>query len=283
MEVQIAVSVESTTAVLPAGTPCWVDLATTDESTAQEFYGGLFEWDFYVANDPSTVNRRYAIASRDAAPTGGIYQAAPDQQTGWTLQLAVYNTANTADWVEHLGGWPAQGPIDIPERGSILRASDPCGVPVVFWQPTQDWAFARGGPGTFAGADLYTRDGAASDRFFCRLFNLTSEQIGLGDIDYAEWRLDGQPVLYRYVMGADYLETTPSHWLVHFAVDPARGVDGAAGHAIMLGGTVLIQPYDTPFGRVAVLADPGGSVFAVIDPARATEPPRAEVDDPHDD
>lgn len=270
-------------AILPAGTPCWVELASMDVSAAQEFYGALFDWDFHVQNDPSTVDRRYTIASRDAVPTAGIRQA-QTEHIGWSIHLAVHDTAATAGWVEHLGASPTLGPIDIPERGSILHATDPSGAHVVFWAPDETWQFASGVPGAFAGADLYTHDPELADRFFCRLLNLTSQQIGLGSIDYAEWRLDGTPVAYRYVMGSDYLASTPAHWLVHFTVNPARGTDAAAGQAIMLGGTVLIEPYDTPFGRIAVLADPLGAVFAVIDHAEAIEGwQRAEVEDPYDD
>ncbi len=30
----------------PAGTPCWVDLATPDLAAAREFYGALLGWSF---------------------------------------------------------------------------------------------------------------------------------------------------------------------------------------------------------------------------------------------
>jgi len=269
--------------VLPAGTPCWVELASTDAAVARDFYAELFGWDIHLQHDPSTRDRRYAIASRDLTQTAGIRQA-NDNHSGWSIHLAVHNTAAAVEWVQHLGGVPTLGPMEIPERGTILHATAPGGVHVVFWEPAPTWQFATGTPGTFAGADLYTHDGTVADDFFCRLFNLTSEQIGLGAIDYAEWRLDGAPVLYRYVMGSDYLTTTPAHWLVYFTVDPAGGADAAAGQTIMLGGTVLIEPYDTPFGRTAVLADPTGEVFAIIDHAAAIEDwQRSQVDDPHDD
>lgn len=29
----------------PVGTPCWVDLMTSDIGAAKEFYGGLFGWE----------------------------------------------------------------------------------------------------------------------------------------------------------------------------------------------------------------------------------------------
>jgi predicted enzyme related to lactoylglutathione lyase len=72
--------------------------------------------------------------------------------------------------------------------------------------------------------------------------------------------------------------------MVYFKIDPASGTDAACGRVLKLGGQVVIQPYDTAFGRMAILADPDGSVFAVIDHSRVLEGVgRAEVDDPYDD
>ena len=35
------------------GTPCWVDLGTTDLEGAKSFYGDLFGWSAQVAEDPA--------------------------------------------------------------------------------------------------------------------------------------------------------------------------------------------------------------------------------------
>jgi predicted enzyme related to lactoylglutathione lyase len=269
-------------AALPPGTPCWVELATVDERTAQRFYGELFGWEFTTNRDPVTLNRRYDLAHCRGRPAAGVYRAAERQQRGWILHLAVHNTDSTAEWVERLGGRVTLGPAHIPARGSILHALDAAGAPVVFWQAPPGWDFASGTPWTLSGADLNTHDGASADSFYCRLFNFTSEQIGRGDIDYAEWRLNGNAVLYRYVMHPAQA-ALPPHWMLYFAVDPARGADAVAGHALMLGGSVLTEPFDTPFGRTVVLADPDGAVFSIIDHSRVVVGPgRAEVDDPDD-
>ncbi|MEU6642290.1 VOC family protein [Saccharomonospora sp. NPDC046836] len=272
-------------ALFPAGVPCWVELASADEAAAREFYKKLFGWEFVVKRDPATLNRRYSIASLLDSEVAGLYQTARDQPTGWIVQLSVTSTASTAEWVQRLGGTVTLGPVGIPDRGSILHAVDPSGAPVVFWQPPADWAFATSFPGTFSGADLNTHDGAGADHFYCRLFDFTSQQIGGDGIDYAEWRLGHQPVLYRYVLDAEYRASIPPHWMVYFDADPMRGADAMAGQAIMFGGSVVTPPFDTPFGRTAVLADPGGSVFSIVDHSRPvdTGAGRAEVDDPYDD
>jgi uncharacterized protein len=104
-------------------------------------------------------------------------------------------------------------------------------------------------------------------------------------IDYVEWRLERQPVLYRYVMGPEYQPVTAAHWMVYFEIEPARGTDTTAGHALMLGGKIAVEPCDSPLGRIAALADPAGAIFAVVDRSVTREVwgSRAEVDDPYDD
>lgn len=271
--------------LLPPGMPCWVELATGDEDAAQHFYGTLFGWTFRAHRDPSTPTGWYLIATLGGTQAGGLYRAAPGSAPQWTVNIAVHNTTAAAEWVARLGGVVTLRPVAIPHRGSVLHGQDPAGAPLVLWQPPPDWNFGTGVPNTFATADLNTRDGATADAFFGRLFHYRCVQIGdHHGIDYAEWQLDHQPVLYRYVMGPEYPPGTPPHWMVYFAADPATGVDATAAHAVTLGGRIVVDPYDSPWGRIAVVADPAGAVFSIVD---RTEVPqdwgRAEVDDPYDD
>jgi hypothetical protein len=269
---------------VPSGVPCWIELACSDEAVMQNFYGRLFGWDYELRRDPATPTGRYSIASLGGVQVGGLYRAPAESARGWTVHLAVQQAASAAEWVESLGGRVTLGPVEVPGRGNILHAVDPTGAPVVFWEPSATWEFGVGVPHTFSGADLNTHDGEGADYFYCKLFNYVSQQIGDAvTVDYVAWHIDRFPVLYRYVMGPEYSPDTPPHWMIYFVVDPARGTDATAGQAIMLGGNVVIQPYDSAFGRMAILADPEGAVFAVIDHSQATDSGRAEVDDPYDD
>jgi predicted enzyme related to lactoylglutathione lyase len=51
---------------------------------------------------------------------------------------------------------------------------------------------------------------------------------------------------------------TPPHWGVTFGVDDA---DAIAGKALGLGGKLLAAPFDAPWVRMAVIADPQGATF----------------------
>jgi predicted enzyme related to lactoylglutathione lyase len=67
-------------------------------------------------------------------------------------------------------------------------------------------------------------------------------------------------------------EGTPSHWLVYFGVP---STDDAVAAAEAGGGSVRMPAMDSPFGRLAVLADPAGAAFCVIETDANRQPDRA--------
>lgn len=278
----MAIESSATTAVLPAGAPCWVELATGNEKRALDFYGMLFGWEYRLTPDSTVMTGQYAVANRDGFAVAGIFQS--ERPSGWVPHIAVSDTTAGADRVGVCGGQVELGPIDFPRYDSMVYARDPLGAPVVLRSPPVGWLFTSGSAGTFASADLNTRDGVVADEFYCRMFGFQSVQLGDGlDFDYAQWQVDGHPVLYRYVMGPEYQPGTPAHWMVYFVADPAEGTDVTAGRALGLGGTLAIEPHDSALGRVAILVDPDGAPFAVIDTTDSPESRRAAVEDPDDD
>ncbi|NEE61008.1 VOC family protein, partial [Streptomyces sp. SID8455] len=56
----------------------------------------------------------------------------------------------------------------------------------------------------------------------------------------------------------------PSYFLTYFAV---ADCDAAAELAVQLGGRVSAPPFDIPYGRMAVLHDDQGALFAVLQPS----------------
>ncbi|MER7035818.1 VOC family protein, partial [Streptomyces albidoflavus] len=68
----------------------------------------------------------------------------------------------------------------------------------------------------------------------------------------------------RAVLTDAFPEMMPSYFLSYFAV---ADCDRAAGTAVHLGGRISAPPYDVPRGRIAVLQDDQGAVFAVLEPA----------------
>jgi predicted enzyme related to lactoylglutathione lyase len=77
------------------------------------------------------------------------------------------------------------------------------------------------------------------------------------------WAEAGAPPGFEDVVATinrigDDQRDTPPHWSVTFAVDDA---DTAAATATQLGGTVLVPPFDAPWVRMTILADPQGATF----------------------
>jgi predicted enzyme related to lactoylglutathione lyase len=61
-------------------------------------------------------------------------------------------------------------------------------------------------------------------------------------------------------------EGTPAAWSIFFAVDDA---DAIVTRVEQLGGTVSRAPEDTPYGRLATVADPMGAQFRLVAPNEA--------------
>ena len=61
-------------------------------------------------------------------------------------------------------------------------------------------------------------------------------------------------------------EGIPPHWTSYFAVDDT---DAACEQAAAAGGEVRVPAFHTPFGRIAVLSDPFGATFSVVQMAAA--------------
>jgi predicted enzyme related to lactoylglutathione lyase len=269
------------------GSVCWIDVSTVDPAGSRDFYAGLFGWTYQIDGDPR--RGRYTTALLDGRPVAGLagIPAPAGQPVTWMLYLASANIKHTAGVFHQWGGRVLYGPTAVPGQGNMLIGVDPTGAAIGFWQPTRAWMFHTTDPGSLFWAELNTRDGKRADEFFANLFGYVQQQIGDGiDVDYTTWSRGAQLMLGRLQVGGDWSSDIAAHWMPHFAVDPQTGTDVAAGRVLELGGRVNIYPYDTELGRIALVADPSGAAFALIDPTarlELTTSGLAAVDDPDDD
>jgi predicted enzyme related to lactoylglutathione lyase len=120
--------------------------------------------------------------------------------------------------------------------------------------------------GTFCWVDLATTDPAGAKAFYGELFGWEAEDtLGGGGGTYTMMRLDGDEVCALYEMEAERRDMgVPPHWLSYVSVGSA---DETAARAEELGGSVLMEAFDAAgFGRMAVIEDPTGGVFAAWEP-----------------
>jgi len=246
----------------PEGAPCWVDLNTPDLAGAQRFYGGLFDWTF-DAGDPAMGH--YAMCRLGGKMVAGIAPKQPGMEmpTVWSVYLKSSDIEATAREVTQAGGTLLFPPMDIPGSGRMMFAVDPTGAAFGCWQPGDHrGAELFGTPGAMCWHEVNTRDGAAADRFYAGIFGFTQTQIGDGErFDYTVWKTGDRDVCGRMKMGSEWGDIPP-HWMTYFAVGDC---DASVAKIKQLGGNLMHGPFDSPHGRIAVVSDPYGAVFSIID------------------
>ncbi len=112
--------------------------------------------------------------------------------------------------------------------------------------------------------ELITDDPAAT-AFYEQVLGVTTAKMGDPAFgDYTLFLVNGEMVGGSV---APQMPGVPNHWNVYFAV---TGADATAAKAAELGGSVLAEPFDTPVGRMAVISDPQGATFSILQPAEQT-------------
>lgn len=262
------------------GTPCWIELSTPDLDGAREFYTGLFGWECV----PGEQNG-HLIAYRDGYPVAGLRARAGGTPT-WRLYLAAQDSAAVALRGERLGARVLLDREWVPELGGRVVLESPAGDEFGLLDTSGPLRGDVGLPGTLTWAELVTIKAQRADLFYQGLFGYEGEQFGTAHrSDYSVWFLGGDSVLARVSMIRKYVtpETRP-HWLLYLGADPGIGTDATVHEAIARGGRVRVDPYETSLGRVAVLRDPTGARFALVDSASTVlTSPGTGNDDPYDD
>ncbi|WP_181764009.1 VOC family protein [Streptomyces albidus (ex Kaewkla and Franco 2022)] len=254
------------------GTPCWASLLVYELAGSQEFYHELFGWEFY--SGPQHLGP-YVRAMVDGQEVAGLGEIAPGRRlsASWLPYMATDDADATADLIRERGGTVAVGPLDADEAGRMAIAADTTGATFGVWQTapqTDNLTPAPAGvPGTPVWYELVTRDSSTAGHFYPAVFGYESlaepgaEAGADAGFDYLTLHLQGKPVAGIHGVGRELPRDRGPHWKTYFAVDDPdatiRLVNG-------LGGTVVHEPDDSPYGRVATAADPEGAQFSVIAP-----------------
>lgn len=247
------------------GVPCWVDLITPDVEAARTFYGELFGWEYDARPMPSESGETtyYYMATLGGRNAAGLMEQPPEAIGGppsWQTYFAVDDADATAARVAEAGGTLLFPVDEIPGSGRMTLALDPAGALFGLWQ-------SKGHIGSAAvneaGApiwhELQSDDAAASATFYETLTGDGRQIDNMGQFDYISLTSDSKAV--AGIMPKQDA-SQPNVWLVYFGVDD---VDAAAAQAASLGGRIVAEPFTIEgVGRMAVLADPQGVVFAIM-------------------
>ena len=249
------------------GTPNWVDLQTTDQAAAKQFYSSLLGWS-YDDNPMPGGGAVYAMATVDGETVAAIAPMPPGAPEGrppmWNTYIAVDDVDTEVDEVTLAGGEVLMPAFDIGDAGRMTFIADPTGAVVGLWQ-----AYGHIGAtlvnetGAVIWNELITDKPDLALAFYDAVVGMSNATVEMAP---------GQNYRLLKAGGTDVggcmeppMPGVPNHWHVYFAVDDA---DATAIKARTEGGQVVVEPFEIPsVGRSAVLSDPQGGVFSVLQPA----------------
>jgi uncharacterized protein len=250
----------------PLGSPCWADLWTSDVEGSRRFYPALFGWE---AQEPSPEFGGYFMFTRDGVPTAGAMGDMGDMRANdtWKIYLTTDDITKTVEAAGTDGAQIISPPMAVADLGIQAVLVDPTGAHVGAWQPGTFPGFTvlneRGAPSWF---ELHTRDHAAAVAFYRSVFHWDTDAVGDSDeFRYTTMRdPSGQGELAGIMDAKAFLpEGVSAHWSVYWEVDDA---DTTVAKVKALGGSVVMDAVDTPYGRLATVADPAGAEFKLRTP-----------------
>lgn len=250
-----------------AGTASWYDLTTAKPEETRQFYSRLFGWTF---EDQGPDYGHYHWVRKDGHAVAGFIPTSPELQnmpSVWTVYYASDDAQSDAARIRELGGQVLVEPMQVQHLGHMLVAADPTGAMFGLWQPLEfHGSELENEHGSMTWQEVNTRDADQARDFYTRLLGATSEPIPLetmpGGTAYHILQKDAQNVAGILQMDPEHWPlTTPPHWMPYFAVNDVRE---AVQVAAASGGAVSVPPFDTPYGPVAVLSDPAGAAFTVV-------------------
>ncbi len=244
----------------PHGRFTWSDAAVPDLEAGKAFYAALFGWE--ADEVPGYV--MFRLRGNVVAGMGQLSEArrAEGFDPLWSSYVNVESADDIAVRAAGLGATVLVPPMDIQGAGRMTYIADPAGAKLGFWQPDgHEGAGSFNEVGEMAWNELATRDPAAASDFYPSLlpWKLREEAGPDGAVSYRTILLDGRPNGGIYALGGP--AEVDSHWAVYFSV---ANTDDFVSEAILRGGQAVAGPFDTPFGRVAGIADDQGASFRVI-------------------
>jgi predicted enzyme related to lactoylglutathione lyase len=249
----------------PVGAFSWIELATSDQVGAKNFYGSLFGWT--AEDSPMGPGETYTTFRLNGGAAAAAYTMRREQRAqgvppNWMIYVTVESADQAAKRAGELAGSVCAPAFDVMDYGRMAVLQDPTGATFSVWQAkTHAGITVTGEPGTLCWADLSTPDVEKAKRFYEGLFHWNihageKDSSGYLHIKNGEHYIGGIPPASHRQPGA------PPHWLAYFLVSDC---DATAAKAHSMGAKLFLPP--TTFekvGRMSVISDPQGAVFAIF-------------------
>lgn len=244
----------------------WVDLATTNQDAAKNFYGKLFGWEF--VDKPMPHGGVYSMAQKNGRDVTAIFTMEAEKTSQnipphWQSYINTVNLdATIAAWQNH-GGSLIMPAFDVMESGTMAIAQDPTDAIVYLWQPKAHFgAGVVNEINTFSWAELQTWDAEQATKFYQNVFGWDID-IDEKPPNYIMASVKGLANCGIFDMGKTQLpREIPAKWAVYFNVE---NLDASMDLVKELGGKVLMPPMAVDVGRFTTIMDPQGAMVTLIE------------------
>lgn len=264
----------------PVGTPVWLDLGSNDFAASKDFYNGLFGWEF---EDSGPEFGHYAMIRNNGTAVGGAMDTSGmtcpeggEIPSVWDVYLSVDDLEARLAKARENGATVIVEPGQVGDAGRFAIVVDPSGTPIGMWEPNQLSGYDfTGAPGSPVWFELMTSDFDRAVDFYTKVFdadfvpmpesegfyvtNGTGDATKFGVCNVLMWGENpGAPTPGR----------PNNYWRIYLNTE---SLDPALEKVRELGGQVLDGPEESPFGRLATIADPQGAFFQLIATSEASE------------
>lgn len=253
------------------GTVSWVDLSTPDLEGAQRFYGALLGWEL---DTQRTQMGEYTVAQSGGREVAGMMAQAPETAgppAAWTVFIVVDDMEGTLSDANKAGGAVLQPPFEIPGGALVAVVADRSGAmfALISGGPDPGYPYFSEDAGAVCWAELMTCDVQAATGFYREVFGWIAETDDTSPVPYTVFRLQGDEVAGMIGRPDDLPPELPDSWSAYFSVTDCAATQSLAAE---LGGSIILPATPTPMGPFAVLADPAGAAFQVMEMRSPADP-----------
>jgi uncharacterized protein len=243
----------------PDGTPCWIDYGAADLEATKTFYADLLGWQ-YTGGEPEFGG--YLTATRNGEQAAGLGpQQDPDDPPRWTTYFATSDIGRHVQRITDAGGRVLFPPMEVGPMGTMAIAADPQGNLFGLWQAgVHTGARIYNEPGALYWNEAAVEDPSPARSFYTAVFGYQWDEVPDAG-GYMTFRTDDRPPEHPLGGLGGLAPDAPKGWQTCFAV---ASTDEAVATAERNGARVVTPAMDTPFGRFAVLTDPWGATFEVM-------------------
>ncbi|MGB7342011.1 MAG: VOC family protein [Phototrophicaceae bacterium] len=247
----------------PHGAISWADCNSTNWSTSKEFYIKVMGWQ--PEDIPIGDGHFYTMLKQDGETVGAVSAMQADMQaqgvpSHWSNYISVDDVDALQAKVTELGGTVIVPPMDVFDSGRMMMILDPTGAAINLWQAKNHiGAGLVNTVGAMMWNELMTTDPQKAMDFYGALLGWTFQKMD--EQDYYVILNNGRMNGGIFPLAGEMANMPPA-WMVYYNVaDLKASVEKVKSN----GGSVHVEGNANGVGDFALVADPAGSTFYIME------------------